>query len=210
MQGTTVQAIERLLKTAIVDKTPSVSSAALVSSYHLLPTARDVVRRWANETQEAVLSGSKSSAFSLGFGSSSSTPQGSGMTQYHAIGLLYQMRAHDRMALVKMVQQFSSGNVKNPAAVVMLVRLAAKLADEDPGLRKPMYTLLDGWLRHKAEMVNFEAAKAICELRDVTDAEVAPAIHGEIADHFSSYQSPTLMVFKISLATLFDLTSCGC
>ncbi|CAZ81191.1 unnamed protein product [Tuber melanosporum] len=158
IDGTTVQAIERLLKTAIVDKTPSVSSAALVSSYHLLPTARDVVRRWANETQEAVLSGS-------------------GMTQYHAIGLLYQMRAHDRMALVKMVQQFSSGNVKNPAAVIMLVRLAAKLADEDPGLRQPMHTLLDGWLRHKAEMVNFEAAKAICELRDVTDAEVAPAIH---------------------------------
>lgn len=174
-----MQAIERLLKTAIVDKTPSVSSAALVSSYHLLPTARDVVRRWANETQEAVMSGSKSSGFSLGFGSSAAaTPQGSGMTQYHAIGLLYQMRAHDRMALVKMVQQFSGGQVKNPAAVVMLVRLAAKIAEEDPGLRKPMYQLLEGWLRHKAEMVNFEAAKAICELRDVTDAEVAPAIHG--------------------------------
>lgn len=101
------------------------------------------------------------------------------MTQYHAIGLLYQMRSHDRMALVKMVQQFANGSVKNPAAVVMLVRLAAKMADEDPGLRKPMYTLLEGWLRHKAEMVNFEAAKSICELRDVTDAEVAPAINGE-------------------------------
>lgn len=174
-----MQAIERLLKTAIVDKTPSVSSAALVSSYHLLPTARDVVRRWANETQEAVLSGSKSSGFSLGFGSSASTPQGSSMTQYHAIGLLYQMRAHDRMALVKMVQQFSGGQVKNPAAVVMLVRLAAKIADDDQGLRKPMYTLLEGWLRHKSEMVTFEAAKAVCEMRDVTDAEVAPAIHGE-------------------------------
>ncbi|TGZ82786.1 Coatomer, gamma subunit [Ascodesmis nigricans] len=176
IDGTTVQAIERLLKTAIVDKTPSVSSAALVSSYHLLPTARDVVRRWANETQEAVL-GAKSSGFSLGFGSAPQVPQGSGMTQYHAIGLLYQMRSHDRMALVKMVQQYSTGNVKNPAAVIMLVRLAAKIADEDPGLRKPMYELLEGWLRHKAEMVNFEAAKAICNLRDVTDTEVAPAIH---------------------------------
>lgn len=175
-----MQAIERLLKTAIVDKTPSVSSAALVSSYHLLPTARDVVRRWANETQEAVL-GAKSSGFSLGFGSSASqVPQGSGMTQYHAIGLLYQMRAHDRMALVKMVQQYSGGQVKNPAAVIMLVRLAAKIADEDQALRKPMYQLLEGWLRHKAEMVNFEAAKAICDMRDVTDAEVAPAIHGEM------------------------------
>ncbi|KAI5819479.1 adaptin N terminal region-domain-containing protein [Pyronema omphalodes] len=177
IDGTTVQAIERLLKTAIVDKTPSVSSAALVSSYHLLPVARDVVRRWANEAQEAVLSGSKSSGFSLGFGSSAATPQGSGMTQYHAIGLLYQMRAHDRMSLVKMVQQFSSGQVKNPAAVVMLVRLAAKLADDDQQMRKPMYQLLEGWLRHKSEMVTFEAAKAICELRDVTDQEVAPAIH---------------------------------
>lgn len=101
------------------------------------------------------------------------------MTQYHAIGLLYQMRAHDRMSLVKMVQQFSSGQVKNPAAIVMLVRLAAKLADDDQQMRKPMYQLLEGWLRHKSEMVTFEAAKAICELRDVTDQEVAPAIHGE-------------------------------
>ena len=37
--------------------------------------------------------------------------------------------------------------------------------------------LLDGWLRHKAEMVNFEAAKAICNLRDVTDAEMTQSIH---------------------------------
>ena len=181
LQGTTVQAIERLLKTAIVDKTPSVSSAALVSSYHLLPIARDVVRRWADETNEVALSGSKSGGFSLGFGSSPSVPQGSGMSQYHAIGLLYQMRAHDRMALVKMVQQFSGGQLKNPAAVVMLVRLAAKVAEDDPGLRKTMWGLLDSWLRHKAEMVNFEAAKAICEMKDVTDAEVAPAIHGGLS-----------------------------
>ncbi|KAI5781005.1 adaptin N terminal region-domain-containing protein [Peziza echinospora] len=174
-----VQAIERLIKTAIVDKTPSVSSAALVSSYHLLPIAKDVVRRWANETQEAVAA-TKSFGSSLmsGFGGGNSANSGSGMTQYHAIGLLYQMRAHDRMALVKMVQQFGQpGVVKNAAGVVLLVRLAAKIAEEDPNLRKPMYTLLDGWLRHKAEMVNFEAAKAICNLSNVTDAEVTPAIH---------------------------------
>jgi coatomer protein complex subunit gamma len=77
-----------------------------------------------------------------------------------------------------MVQQFGvAGAVKNPAATVMLVRLAAQLAEEDPSLRKPMMTLLDGWLRHKSEMVNFEAAKAICDMRDVTDAEVTQAIH---------------------------------
>lgn len=88
------------------------------------------------------------------------------------------MRSHDRMALVKMVQQYSSGQIKSPAGVVMLVRLAAKVLDEDVQMRTPMYNLLEGWLRHKAEMVNFEAAKAICEIKDVTDAEVAPAING--------------------------------
>ena len=100
------------------------------------------------------------------------------MTQYHAIGLLYQMRAHDKMALVKMVQQFgAAGAVKSPAALILLVRLAAKIAAEDQNLRKPMMQFLDGWLRHKSEMVNFEAAKAICDMRDVTDAEVVQAIH---------------------------------
>ena len=100
------------------------------------------------------------------------------MNQYHAIGLLYQIRSHDRMALVKMVQQYGApGAVKSPAGVVMLVRLAAKLIEDDSSLRKPMLQLLDSWLRHKTEMVNFEAAKAICNLQDVTDAEITQAIH---------------------------------
>ncbi|KAL1959857.1 hypothetical protein VTO42DRAFT_1002 [Malbranchea cinnamomea] len=180
IDGTTVQGIERLIKTAIVDKTPSVSSAALVSSYHLLPIAKDIVRRWQSETQEAASSSKQSSGF-LGFGSSghlSALSQTNYMSQYHAIGLLYQMRSHDRMALVKMVQQYGApGAVKSPAAIVLLVRLAAKLASEDQGLRKPMMQMLDGWLRHKHEMVNFEAAKAICDMKDVTDAEAAQAVH---------------------------------
>ncbi|KEZ43059.1 putative coatomer subunit gamma [Scedosporium apiospermum] len=178
IDATTVQSIERVMKTAIVDKNPSVSSAALVSSYHLLPIARDVVKRWQSETQEAAASTKSSGGFSLGFSGSQMPANNSTMTQYHAIGLLYQMRMHDRMALVKMVQQFGvAGAVKSAAAVVMLVRLAAQLAEEDASLRKPMMQLLDGWLRHKSEMVNFEAAKAICDMRDVTDNEVAQAVH---------------------------------
>ena len=182
LQASTVQAIERSIKTAIVDKVPSVSSAALVSAYHLLPIARDVVRRWQSETQEAGSGAKSGGGFSIGFGGSSShalaATSTNYMTQYHAIGLLYQMRSHDRMALVKMVQQYSAaGVVKSPAATMMLVRLAAKLAEDDPGLRKPMMQLLDGFLRHKSEMVNFEAAKAICDMNDVTDAEVIQAIH---------------------------------
>ncbi|TKA31199.1 hypothetical protein B0A54_14334 [Friedmanniomyces endolithicus] len=182
IDASTVQAIERNIKTAIVDKTPSVASAALVSSYHLLPIARDIVRRWQSETQEAASSNKASSGFSIGgFGGSAHSAMGASnnyMTQYHALGLLYQMRSHDRMALVKMVQQYSAaGVVKSPNARVMLVRLAAKLAHDDPSLRRPMMKLLDDWLRDKSEMVNFEAAKALTTFSDLTDAEVGQAIH---------------------------------
>jgi coatomer protein complex subunit gamma len=183
IDSTTVQSVERVIKTAIVDKNPAVASAALVSSYHLLPIARDVVRRWQSETQEAVTSSSKQPTNFFGFSSAASSGaqqhpvNASTMTQYHAVGLLYQMRAHDRMALVKMVQQYSAaGLVKSPSAVVMLVRLAAQLAEDDPQLRRPMMQLLDGWLRHKSEMVSFEAAKAVCDMRDPADAEVAQAV----------------------------------
>lgn len=180
IDASSVQGMERLIKTAIVDKSPAVSSAALVSSYHLLPIAKDVVRRWQSETQEAAGS-SKSGGGFLSFGGSSqslATSNTNYMNQYHAIGLLYQIRSHDKMALSKMVQQYgAAGAVKSPAGVMMLVRLAAKLAEEDPNMRKPMMQMLDSWLRHKSEMVNFEAAKAICNMPDVSDAEAAQAIH---------------------------------
>lgn len=176
-QASTVQAIERLVKTAIVDKNPSVSSAALVSSYHLLPVAKDVVRRWQSETQEAASSGKQSTGF-FGFGGSAShgITQTNYMPQYHAIGLLYQMRSHDRMALVKMVQQYGNGAVKSPAALVMLVRLAAKLATEDQSLAAPMTEKLLQYLNHKNEMVVFEAAKAICNLPHVSDSSARAAV----------------------------------
>lgn len=86
------------------------------------------------------------------------------------------MRSHDRMALVKMVQQYGT-TAKSPAARLMLVRLASKLAEADPSYRKPMMKMLDDWLRDKSEMVNIEAAKAICDMPNVTDTEVNQAVH---------------------------------
>ena len=70
-----LQAIERYMKQAIVDRTAAISSAALVSSLHMAISGggNDVVKRWVNEAQEAV--------------SSDST-----MVQYHALGLLYHIR----------------------------------------------------------------------------------------------------------------------
>uniref|UniRef100_A0A452QGG8 Coatomer subunit gamma n=1 Tax=Ursus americanus TaxID=9643 RepID=A0A452QGG8_URSAM len=54
--GTMLQAIERYMKQAIVDKVSGVSSSALVSSLHMMKISHDVVKRWVNEAQEAASS----------------------------------------------------------------------------------------------------------------------------------------------------------
>lgn len=150
-----IQGIERILKASIVDKNPSVSSAALVSSYHLFDVAKDIVRRWSNEVQEAVHAKSAGSGLSSAasymssFGAQpNNTPvviSSSNITQYHALGLLYVIRQHDRMAVTKLVQTFSGSRssgflgggggsaLKNPAAVCLLIRYACKVMEEDPG-----------------------------------------------------------------------------
>jgi coatomer subunit gamma len=109
-----LQAIERYMKQAIVDKVPPVSSAALVSSLHLMKRSPEVVRRWANEVQEAVSSENH-------------------MVQFHAISLLYQIRANDRLAILKMVQKFSKSGLRSPLAICYLIRIAANLIEEDDG-----------------------------------------------------------------------------
>ena len=42
-----------------------------------------------------------------------------------------------------------------------------------------MLELLEGWLRHKSDMVNVEAARAICEMRNVTAQQLIRPIAGE-------------------------------
>ncbi|KAF8079051.1 coatomer subunit gamma [Lyophyllum atratum] len=203
------QGVERFFKAAIVDRNPSISSAALVSAYHLFPHAKDVVKRWVNEAQEAVSAKSSPSFFGsgsgggyLGFGASSqpSGPQtitsSSYVSQYHALGLLYLIRQQDRMAVTKMIQQLGGGKsgsgttLKNPMALCMLIRYTAKVMEEDPNVQKSMLELLDGWLRHKSDMVNFEAARVICEMKNVNATQLTKAI--SVLQLFLSSPKPVL------------------
>ncbi|CDZ96709.1 coatomer subunit gamma [Phaffia rhodozyma] len=189
-----VQSVERFFKSAIVDRSTPISSAALISAYHLYPTSKEVIKRWSNEASESLspkptTASSSSSSFSLGFGAGSSGSSNapashqvlstSGITQYHALGLLFLIRQGDRMAVTKMVQQLAGGKggsvaslLRNPMAVCMLIRMAGKVMDEDPNVHKQMFDLLENWLRHKSEMVNIEAARAICNIRGVTSSQL--------------------------------------
>lgn len=174
-------AIERYVKQAIVDASGQVSSSALISASHLFasnPECAAVVRRWISETTEA-------------------TTSQVDMVQFHAMQLLYQIKSHDRLGISKLVTQFSqraatnqSNALRSPLALVLLVRFTAKLlADEvDAGRHmgsyqestspqiKTGFTFLEASLRHKSEMVVYEAARAICYLPTAAPQDLNNAI----------------------------------
>lgn len=159
IDATMLGAIERYLKQAIVDENPFVASSALVAGLGLFRTCPDLVRRWINEVQEAVNSSSD-------------------LVQYHALSLLYKIKQHDRLAISKIVQQLSKGSLRSPLATCLLIRYTGSLLKEDLSAAntKNAYQFLENCLRHKNEMVIFEAAKAICHLPNVTSNDLNPAI----------------------------------
>ncbi|KGR21511.1 hypothetical protein W5Q_00473 [Candida albicans SC5314] len=171
LDPTTVNAAERLFKNAIVDKNPVISSAALISSYNLLPHAKEVVKRFTNETLETIQSYKSfpPTQFQLHeyYGSSTSNlPSTSYMYQYHALGLIYQLRNHDKMALMKLISSLSEGSsLKNSLSIIQLIRYINKILNDDQSLISHLYPILAGFLKHKSDMVELEACKTLINLQ---------------------------------------------
>lgn len=155
---TVIQSIERYLKQAVVDKSASISSAVLTSAYQLMRVCPDIIKRWVNEVQEAATSSRV-------------------MVQYHALGLLYLIRRGDRLAVIKMIQKFSRSALRSPYAHCIMIRIVAKQLDEE-GMENnvTLFEFLESSLRHKSEMVIYEAARAIINLRGATSRELASAV----------------------------------
>jgi len=166
--------IERFLKQAIVDKQPFVASAALVSGLHLMNSSPDVVKRWQNEVQQAVMD------------------KQSTMVQYHALALLHEIKQHDRWAVSKLVSQLCKSQLQSPLAQCLLIRYAVRVIEDgaDAAQERQSYDFLESCLRHKNDMVILEAARAICNLRNVTPRELTPAI--TVLQLFLNSQKPVL------------------
>jgi len=142
IDGALLAQVERYLKQAVVDKSPVVASAVLVSAMHLLVGNADIVRRWGNEVQEAAASRQP-------------------MVQFHGVALLHALRASDRLAVSKLVASLIKAGVRSPLAQALLVRYVVQvMADAPPpadGSARPFYDFLESCLRHKSEIVIFEA-----------------------------------------------------
>lgn len=171
LDPTTVSASERLFKNCLVDKNPIVSSAALISSYNLLPIAKDVVKRFTNETLETIQSYKQFplDQFQLHeyYGASTTNlPANSYMYQYHALGLLYQLRNHDKMSLMKLITSLADGPaLKNSLSIIQLIRYINKVLLDDESLITHLHPILAGFLKHKSDMVELEACKTLIGLQ---------------------------------------------
>lgn len=160
-----VQQIERYLKQEIVDRNPVVASAALVSGQQLIMHNKgDVVRRWVNEVTQAL-------------------DHKSPMVQYHALALLYLIKQHDRLAVSKLVQSMCRQGVRSPMATVLLIRYVARIIAEEPKQSqfgynepRPFFDFLEACLKHRSDVVIYEAARAIAALPDVSPSELQPAV----------------------------------
>lgn len=193
--NTMLQSIERYMKQAIVDKMPSVSSAALVSSLHLMKQGPDVVKRWVNEVSDTVNSDNV-------------------MVQYHALGLLYQIKKNDKLAITKLVAKFSRSSLKSPYAYCFLIRVAAHQLEEDKeGLDTNLFDFIENCLRHKSDMVIYEAASAIVSLKSTTSKELASAV--SVLQLLCSSPKPSLRyaavktLNKISITHPAAVTACN-
>lgn len=181
LDASTIPAAERTMRNCIVDSNQAICCAALVSTVHLLPVARDIVKRWANEAQEAItatktLEKSPYTVHDAPYGSAR-LPQSTFFHQYHALGLIYQLKRQDRMALLKLIQQLTSRQIlQSPYAVLQLVRYVSQLISEDSSLGQQFWPLFQGWLQHKSEMVELDAAKVVLFSSAFTTDQQARAV----------------------------------
>ncbi|URE33536.1 hypothetical protein MUK42_34809 [Musa troglodytarum] len=83
-----------------------------------------------------------------------------------------EIRQNDRLAVSKLVASLTKGSVRSPFAQCLLIRYTSQVIRESntniQAGERPFFYYLESCLRHKAEMVVFEAARAITELSGVT------------------------------------------
>lgn len=150
--------IDRYIKTAIIDKDPYVSSSSLVSVYHLFKKNPEVIKRWTSEIQEA--------------------SQSRYISQYHALGLLYQLRQNDLMSVSKLLHTLINSPSKLNLTTCLLIKIAYNvLKNQSHGKRDDfLMKFIYSCLKNSDNMVVVEAAKQLSNLPGLSSSELMPVI----------------------------------
>lgn len=98
---------------------------------------------------------------------------------------------HDRLAVSKLVTSMTKASIRSPYAHCLLIKYTSQVMEEDPNsIERGFYSYLESCLRNKNDMVIYEAARAICNLKNVTSRELTPAV--TVLQMFLSSPKPSL------------------
>ena len=87
----------------------------------------------------------------------------------------------------------------------MLIRIACKMIEEEEGKEStPYFEFIESCLRHKSEMVIYEAAHAIVNLKQTTSRELIPAI--SVLQLFCSSPKATLRFAAVRTLNQVSMT----
>ncbi|XP_015762822.1 PREDICTED: coatomer subunit gamma-1-like [Acropora digitifera] len=107
-----------------------------------------------------------------------------------------------------------NASVSSAALVSALIRIASNYLDEEPEVAEsPLYDFLESCLRHKSEMVIYEAARALVNLKNLKSRDLCPAI--SVLQLFLSSPRPTLRfaavrtLNKVAMAQPMSVTTCN-
>ena len=116
------------------------------------------------------------------------------MIQFHALGLLYQIKKRDQLAVSKLVAKLSRSSLRSPYACCLLIRVAFNLIETSgEGTSSQFFEFIENCLRHRHEMVIYEAAHAMVNMNGITAKDLAPAV--SVLQLFCSSPKPTLRYY---------------
>lgn len=178
LDSSTALTAERLLKSSIISSNNDISSAALVSSYHLLKISDQTCKRLINETMETVDSKKNSNKLPTNIPPVDLNNEqqekfqylrvpNNHMSQYHALGLAYDLKKNDDMGLLKLIKQCDPTLVDNAFARMEILRLCSKLVERDHNKIELIVPYLE-WALTGTSSNNFlvlEACKIILKLK---------------------------------------------
>lgn len=148
--ASTFTSIERYLRQSVVDRHPVVASAAISSLVRIASINGEVVRRCTNEIQEALNSASP-------------------MVQYHALGLRYNSCKNDRLAVSRLISNCIQQGLQSHLATCLLIRIISNFVTDNDSEETRIYRdYIKNHLNHKSEMVEYEAANALINLKLVS------------------------------------------
>ncbi|CAD8045387.1 unnamed protein product [Paramecium sonneborni] len=151
--------LDRYLKNAILEKSQPISSAALIAGLQIFRISSDFIRKWTNEVADRL---------------NSKYPQNS----FHALILLHEIKSNDKVTFTKILTGLTKETLV-PIANMQVIRFIREILNSDELDQQYEKVFTEYLLRqiHKSqEIVIFEACKALCDLKCLSNKDLQPMV----------------------------------